>query len=490
MITDALAAAGLLVRAPDAAPAISGLTDDSRKVTPGMLFCAVRGTTADGHAFLADAVRRGAVAVMVAAPVPGAVPQVVVSDPRRALAVAAARWHGDPASAMTLVAVTGTNGKSTTAALIRHVLNEGGDVGSIGTLGAFDGSGALVDPDQVLTTPGALELHAAFRALRERGVRTVVMEASSHALDQQRLAGLRYQVAVFTNFTHDHLDYHGDVAAYLAAKLSLSRLVAPGGAVITNADDPAWRALPDSAHWRRVTFGRYARADVRGTRADLAATGADIAIAFPAAVVATRLPLLGEFNVSNALGAAAAVWALGMEPESIARRLASAPQVPGRMERLVSDEFVVLRDYAHTPDALERAIRALRPLTRGRLVVLFGCGGDRDRRKRPVMGRIAARGADVAIVTSDNPRTEDPERIIDEIEEGMEGIAHLRVTDRREAIHRAVAMLAPGDCLLLAGKGHETYQVVGTQRVPLDERLIVADALAARRARGAAGRAG
>lgn len=486
-IRDALAAAGLLVRAPDATPPIAGLTDDSRKVKPGTLFCAVRGRTADGHAFLNDAVRRGAVAVIVAAPASVPVPQVVVSDTRRALAVAAARWHGDPATTMSLVAVTGTNGKSTTVALIRHILNERGDVGSVGTLGAFDGNGTSVDPDQALTTPGAPELHAVFRALRDRGVQTVVMEASSHALDQQRLAGLRYQAAVFTNLTHDHLDYHGDVQAYLAAKLSLADLVVPGGAVITNADDPAWRALPDSPRWRRTTFGRFSRADVRGTRADLDATGANIEIAFSETTVTTRLPLPGEFNVSNALGAAAAAWTLGMPPEHIARRLASAPQVPGRMERLVSDEFTVLRDYAHTPDALERAIRALRPVTRGRLFVLFGCGGDRDRRKRPVMGRIAARGADVVIVTSDNPRTEDPERIIDEIEEGMEGIGHLRITDRREAIHRAVALLAPGDCLLLAGKGHETYQVVGTERLPLDERLIVTEALAGRGARGPTG---
>jgi UDP-N-acetylmuramoyl-L-alanyl-D-glutamate--2,6-diaminopimelate ligase len=486
-IVAALAEAGLLVQASDTSPVLTGLTDDSRRVVPGALFCAVPGRAADGHAFLDDAVRRQAAAVLVSAAAPVAVPQVVVSDPRRAVAIAAARWYGDPAAAMTLVGVTGTNGKSTTVTLLRHLLNESRDVGSVGTLGAFDGAGESVAPDQVLTTPGAVELHAAFHALGDRGVRTVVMEASSHALDQQRLAGLRLQAAVFTNLTHDHLDYHRDLDAYLAAKLSLAELIAEGGAAVTNADDPAWRVLPIPAGRRHATFARWSRADVRAARATLDATGADLEIAFPDCTVPARLPLLGEFNVSNALGAAAAAWTLGLAPDRIAARLATAPQVAGRMESIAGGGFIVLRDYAHTPDALDRAIKALRPVTRGRLIVLFGCGGDRDRRKRPVMGRIAARGADIAIVTSDNPRTEDPECIIDEIEEGMEDIAHLRIVDRREAIARAVRLLGPGDCLLLAGKGHEAYQVVGTARFPMDEREIVADALAARTAAGEAG---
>jgi UDP-N-acetylmuramoyl-L-alanyl-D-glutamate--2,6-diaminopimelate ligase len=487
-ITDALTAAGLLVQAAQTSPVLTGVTDDSRRATGGTLFCAVRGSTTDGHRFLEDAVVRGAAAALVAAPVPVAVPQVVVSDTRRAVAIAAARWHGHPAATMRLIGVTGTNGKSTTVALLRHLLNEFGDVGSIGTLGAFDGAGASVAPDQVLTTPGAVELHAAFRALRDRGVTTAVMEVSSHALDQQRLTGLTFRAGVFTNLTHDHLDYHGEFDAYLAAKLSLADLVGDGGALVTNADDPAWNAVRAAAGRRMATFGRWTQADVRATHAHLDATGADLEIAFPEGRVATRLPLLGEFNVSNALGAAATAWTLGLAPDRIAARLATAPQVSGRMERVAGDGFVVLRDYAHTPDALERVIRTLRPITKGRLLVLFGCGGDRDRRKRPIMGRIAARGADVAIVTSDNPRTEDPERIIDEIEGGMEGVAHLRITDRREAIARGVALLQPGDCLVLAGKGHETYQVVGTTRLPLDEQAIVREALAARGASPAAPR--
>lgn len=478
----ALDQAGLLRQAPAAWPAIAAVTQDSRQVTTGTLFCAVPGTARDGHAFLEDAVRRGAAAAIVGEARTIPVPTVLVADARKALAVVAAAWHGRPADGLRLIAVTGTNGKSTTVSVTRHLLNSSGTAGSIGTLGAFDGAGAPAGPDVALTTPGALELHAALAALRARGVDTVVMEASSHALHQLRLHGLVFSAAVYTNLTHDHLDYHGDLQSYLAAKLMLSEQMSEQGTDVVNADDPAWEALPQRDGRRRVLFGRSNRAAVRGDDLVLDEQGSAFSIAFGADHRQARLPLLGEFNVSNALGAAAAAWALGISPADIVSRLASAPQVTGRMEQIASGGFVVLRDYAHTPDALDRAIKALRPITRGRLVVLFGCGGDRDRRKRPVMGRIAARGADLAIVTSDNPRTEDPERIVDEIETGMEGVAHLRITDRREAIGRAVAMLEAGDCLLLAGKGHETYQILGTTRVPMDERLIVAEALARRTA--------
>jgi UDP-N-acetylmuramoyl-L-alanyl-D-glutamate--2,6-diaminopimelate ligase len=456
-------------------PPISGITADSRRARPGWLFCAVVGSATDGHRFLEDAVRRGAAAAVVTREAAVAVPQILVRDSRIAAALAAATWHGRPAERLRLVGVTGTNGKSTTVALTRHLLNEQGDAGSVGTLGAFDGAGAPLPDEAGLTTPGPIELHAALATLVERGVRTVVMETSSHALHQRRVAGLRFAAAVYTNLTRDHLDYHAGYDEYLAAKLLLSAQLAPDGAEVVNLDDPAWSALPDRA--RRVTFGLSPAADVRATDVALGAEGSVFRLYCGSVTHVVRLPLLGEFNVSNALGAAATAWALGLTVERLAARLADAPQVPGRMERLVSDGYVVLRDYAHTPDALRRALRTLRPVTRGRLVVLFGCGGDRDRGKRPVMGEIAAREADFAIVTSDNPRTEDPERIIDDVEAGMEGVAHLRIADRREAIHRALPMLGSGDCLLLAGKGHETYQVVGTDKVPFDERTIVHEAL-------------
>ncbi|MBI4502629.1 MAG: UDP-N-acetylmuramoyl-L-alanyl-D-glutamate--2,6-diaminopimelate ligase, partial [Gemmatimonadetes bacterium] len=241
----------------------------------------------------------------------------------------------------------------------------------------------------------------------------------------------------------------------------------------------SWSALERDPRLRRITFGRSPEADVRASEVKMDSSGSRFRMHFGTETRAVELPLLGDFNISNALGAAAAAWGLGRAAAEITARLASAPQVPGRVERIVAEPFTVLRDYAHTPDALERVIDAVKPLTRGRLIVLFGAGGDRDRRKRPVMGRIAARGADLPIVTSDNPRTEDPGAIIDQIEEGMGEVAHLRIVDRREAIHRALGLAQSGDCILLAGKGHETYQVLGTEKVPFDEREIVLSALKA-----------
>ncbi len=479
-VVEALKAEGQLVEAPGAFPELAGVADDSRRVVPGALFCAVVGSNRDGHEYLNDAVRHGAGAALVARRQTLPIPTAVVRDSRVAAAVAAATWYGQPASQLRFVGVTGTNGKSTTVALIRHLLNTSGTVGTVGTLGAFDGSGQPAGPPISLTTPGAVELQEVLAVLRGRGVGTVVAEASSHALDQRRLYGIELAVAVYTNLTHDHLDYHKDFQSYLAAKLLLSTQLTAGGVEVVNADDPAWEALQRDPRWKRLTFSVRGAADVRAGDVKLGAEGTALTMLFGQERRAVSLPLIGEFNVSNALAAAAAAWGLGVSPAEIAQRLATAPQVLGRMERIASEGFVVLRDYAHTPDALERAVRALRPLATGRLIVLFGCGGDRDRRKRPVMGRIAARGADLAIVTSDNPRSEDPDRIIDEIEEGMEGVAHLRITDRREAVTRAIQLLQPGDCLLLAGKGHETYQIIGDTRYPLDERLVVREALARR----------
>jgi UDP-N-acetylmuramoyl-L-alanyl-D-glutamate--2,6-diaminopimelate ligase len=476
-IVGALRDAGLLLAAPDRLPAITGVAADSRRVQPGVLFCAVEGTVADGHKFVPDARARGAAAALVARALTDPIPQIVVADGRTAAATAAAVWFGRPADGLALVGVTGTNGKSTTVALTRHLLNAAGDVGALGTLGGMDGRGEVLPEDAGLTTPGPVELHAAFAELARRGVRTVVMETSSHALHQRRVAGLRFAAAIYTNLTHDHLDYHGDYESYLAAKALLSGHVVAGGLEVVNLDDPAWEGLPRRDGLRRLTFGTSARADVGAEAVRLDARGAAFRLRLGSAVMDAFVPLMGEFNVSNALAAAAVAWGRGLPPEAIAARLAHAPQVPGRMERLASAGYTVLRDYAHTPDALRRALRTLRPLTTGRLIVLFGCGGDRDRHKRPVMGEIAAQEADLAVVTSDNPRSEAPERIIDDIEEGMGSVAHVRIADRRAAIHRALAMLQAGDCLLLAGKGHETYQVVGTTRLPFDEQVIVRDAL-------------
>lgn len=471
---------GQLVRAPGDAPAITGVADDSRRVTAGTLFCAVAGTLEDGHAYVADAAARGAAAALVTRELPAELPLVLVRDGRAAASVVAREWYGRPGDQLDLIAVTGTNGKTTTVAILRHLLNADGHAGSIGTLGACTGSGEPLAGYGTLTTPGTVELQAVLAELRERGIERVVMEASSHALDQRRLETLPLRGAVYTNLTHEHLDYHPDLEAYRQAKLLLSTHLVPGGAEVVNRDDAAWQDLPVRPGLRRIWWGRGADVDVGASEVRLTASGALFVLHLGETAVPVRPPLLGDFNVSNAVAAAATAWVFGVEPEVIGARLATAPQVPGRMERLADAGFVVLRDYAHTPDALERAVQALRPVTTGRLVVLFGAGGDRDRAKRPLMGRVVARGADLAVVTSDNPRTEDPDRIIDEVEQGMEGTPHLRIADRCEAIRQVIAELREGDCLLLAGKGHETYQIIGTERLPFDERDIVREALSAR----------
>jgi UDP-N-acetylmuramoyl-L-alanyl-D-glutamate--2,6-diaminopimelate ligase len=469
---------GLLLRWPaDAPAAVTGVSTDSRHIGEGALFAAWRGTTSDAHAYVAAAARSGAALALVERAAGDApVPQALVRDGRAAAAVAAALCYGDPAEALELLAVTGTNGKTTTVHLLRHLFGEQGPAGSIGTLGAVDGKGRVLPDTGALTTPGPVELQAALAALRDSGVRTVAMEVSSHSLDQGRVAGLRFRAAVFTNLTRDHLDYHGDAASYLAAKCRLDGYLARGGFQIVNADDPAWRALP--ARPERISFGIAEPADVRAMHVEGDSGGMRFTLGARGRSARVFVPLAGRFNVENALGAAATAIGLGRDVEAVARRLADAPQVPGRLERLSETPCVVVRDYAHTPDALERALAALRPLTRGRLLLLFGAGGDRDRGKRPLMGAVAARGADLSIVTSDNPRTEDPERILDEIEAGMGQTPHLRIVDRRAAILRALAIARPDDLLLLAGKGHETYQIVGCDQLPFDEREIVAAATA------------
>jgi UDP-N-acetylmuramoyl-L-alanyl-D-glutamate--2,6-diaminopimelate ligase len=472
---------GLLRAAPAGLPPFTGITTDSRSAGPGVLFVAVRGSQVDGHRFVPDALSRGAAAVVVEGPVNITAPQIVVHDTRRAAIALARAWYGDPAAAMQLVGITGTNGKTTTTGLVRHLLNGEEDAGSIGTLGAFDGAGQSVPSSAgSLTTPGPVDLQATFAALRERGVRRVAMETSSHSLDQGRLDGLLFQAAVFTNLTRDHLDYHRTMEHYLAAKLKLLGLLGKDAVVAVNADDPQWAALPRTAG--TVTFGRHPDADVRAVDPVLSPTESRFRVEGRFGIREVRLPLPGEFNVSNALAAAACVLGLGHSLDDVAGRLAESPQVPGRMERLAGSPFVVLRDYAHTPDALARALEALRPVTPGRVIALFGCGGERDRGKRPMMARIAGTLADFTIVTSDNPRGESPEGIIDEVMVGLPaGAAHLRIADRHQAIRAALAEARPGDTVLLAGKGHETYQVVGKEYRPFDEAAIVRELLGERR---------
>ena len=450
------------------------ITDDSRRVTQGALFVAIRGAAFDGHDYLGAAASSGATGAIVEDAARTALPSFVVRDARRAAGVAARAAFSDPASGLTMVGVTGTNGKTTTVGLLRHLLQEPGSVAaSIGTLGVLRGSaGDVVPGGSGLTTPGVVELQRVLRQLIDSGVTRVAMEVSSHSLDQRRVEGVEFQAAVFTNVSRDHLDYHQTMEAYVAAKARLLDYVTVGGVVVVNADDPAWGVLPKTR--RFVRFGMESASDVTATDIRWTARGSEWTLDAGGDRAPVALPLIGAFNVANALGAAAAAWALGHSVTDIAARLSATPQVLGRLERLL-ERPAVLRDYAHTPDALERAIEAIRPFVTGggRLIVVFGCGGDRDRGKRPQMGAIAETGADFVIVTSDNPRTEDPERILDDIETGMHGTNHERIEDRRAAIARALAMASPDDLVLLAGKGHETYQIRGTTSHPFDEKIVV-----------------
>jgi UDP-N-acetylmuramoyl-L-alanyl-D-glutamate--2,6-diaminopimelate ligase len=482
VVMDALSRAALLVEGPEEKaaplPVITGLTADARRLEPGMLFCAVRGAVLDGHKFVADAAARGASAALVEARQPVAIPQVVVRNGRRAAAAAAEAWYGRPAARLQLIGVTGTNGKTTSVILTRHVMSALWPMGAIGTLGCIDPVGAVVESEAGnLTTPGPIDLQATLAALVERGAAGVAMEVSSHSLDQGRVDGLVFRAAIFTNLTRDHLDYHETFEAYFAAKAKLVGYLADAGLAVVNADDAAWARLPSTP--RRITFGvennGTARADVSARNVQVDAKGARFQLVAPDGTHPVALPLLGRFNVANALGVAACAIGLEVPSAVVAERLSSAPQVPGRMERIAVDPCVVLRDYAHTPDALERALETIREVTApgGRVITVFGAGGDRDRGKRAPMGEIAVRLADIAIATSDNPRTEDPERILDDVEAGMAGKQHYRIVDRRAAIGQALELARQGDTILLAGKGHETYQVIGTTKEPFDEREVV-----------------
>ncbi|MGQ0813327.1 MAG: UDP-N-acetylmuramoyl-L-alanyl-D-glutamate--2,6-diaminopimelate ligase [Gemmatimonadota bacterium] len=455
---------------------LTGITDDSRNVSSGTLFCAWQGTARDSHDFVVSAAQRGAVAAIVERIVADArIPQLVVKDGRRAAAVAASVLYGSPEAKLTIAGVTGTNGKTTTTWIMRYLLSARYSVALIGTLGIFMPDGTLVA--ESLTTPGPVELARVLSALVDGGVTAISMEVSSHALDQGRVQALRFDAAVFTNLTRDHLDYHGTVDAYLDAKRSFAGLLRPGGAAIINADDPAWRGLDRSVP-RAYRFSiRDSDAEIRARDIAISAERTRFVLTAGGAHAAVDLPLIGDYNVQNALGAAGACLAIGYDLDQVAQLLSSVPQVPGRLEKIHGDDYTVLRDYAHTPDALVNVLTTLRPITSGRLIVLFGAGGDRDRGKRPEMGAIAQRLADIAIVTSDNPRGENPDAIIDEITTGMRVGEYVRVVNRREAIAIALEMARPGDVIVLAGKGHETYQIIGSQKFDFDERAIVADLL-------------
>ena len=404
----------------------------------------------------------------------GASHDPAVAAKRIDIARAAAARYNFPAHSLRAVAVTGTNGKTTTVNILRALLNEPeSPAASIGTLGVLVGASGQVMPGGLgLTTPGPDELQRVLRELVDAGIRTVAMEVSSHALDQHRVYGVTFDAGVFTNFTRDHLDYHGTMEEYFGAKAKLISYLKHDGIAVVNAAQPEWRDLPSAP--RTLTFGS-ATGDIRAENITFDGTGSNWTICDRDESAHVRLPLVGDFNVVNALAAAAAAIAVGVTLPTVARLLALIPQIPGRLER-IADSPLVIRDYAHTPDALVRSLAALRPFVSGNLILVFGAGGDRDPGKRPIMGAAAMAGADRVIVTSDNPRTEDPDAIIDEIERGMSG-RYECITDRRSAIAHAIDIAESGDTVLLAGKGHENYQVIGTEKHPFDERQVVAEIL-------------
>ncbi len=481
---------------------VRGLTYDSRAVAPGDLFVALAGELHDGHAYVAQAAKLGASALLVEsteAALPSGVPVIQVRDTRRALAPLARRFFGDPASELDLVGVTGTNGKTSTTYLVEAMLREAGRrVGLIGTVEIrHPGSRTTA----VNTTPESLDLQRTLRAMCTNQVDAVVMEVSSHGLSLGRVAGCRFAVAAILNLTPEHLDFHGDMDRYAEAKQRLFRdHLREGARAVVNLDEPraeAFLAAAREAGAAILTTASSGDADVVLEDADVALTGTRARLRIGGEPVTLTLPLLGDFNLENLRVAATIVHALGVPAEAIARGAEHCPQVPGRLERVGDDVDLptVLVDYAHTPDALEKLLRTVRPLSPGRLLAVFGCGGDRDRTKRAPMAQAVARHADLAIATSDNPRTEDPLAILAEVEAGLDKLPERSLDelasaangyciepDRRTAIERAVAAARSEDTVVIAGKGHEDYQIIGRDRLPFDDRREALRALAAREA--------
>jgi len=450
---------------------ISALALSSGSVSEGALFFCVPGFTADGHDFAADAVKRGAVALVCERPLGLGVPEMVVPDVRATMGPVAAAFYGDPTAELRVVGITGTNGKTTTAFLVRDVLEAAGiQTGLLGTVKRVVGG---VEEPVERTTPEAIDLQAGFREMIGAGDSACVMEVSSHALELGRAAGIHFACKVFTNLTQDHLDFHPTMEDYYVAKRRL--FDGPGRAVV-NADDPYGARLAAELD-DVVTYGIEA-GDYRARNVSFDVSGAAFTVDTPEGELAlgTRLP--GLFNVQNALAALACAGVLGLETERVVSALGAAGRVPGRLEPIEEGQpFGVLVDYAHTPDSLENVLKAARQLTEGKLVVVFGAGGDRDRGKRALMGEVATRLSDRAIVTSDNPRSEDPEAIVDEIVEGA-GSAAERCTDRRRAIGRAIAEAGEGDVVVIAGKGHEQGQEFeGGRKEPFDDVAVAREAL-------------
>ena len=469
---------------------VAAIAYDSRRVVPGSVFVALKGLKADGDAFAEQAMSRGARAIVSQSPKRSgvAVPWIVVRDARLALALLADRFFNHPSRRMPVIGVTGTNGKTTTSYLLCAILDAAGlRAGMLGTV-AYRIAGE--DREASRTTPEAPDVQQLLNEMLERGSKSAVMEVSSHALSLKRVDGMRFAAGVFTNLTRDHLDFHDDMEAYFAAKRRLFEMLPAGAPGVINLDDPRGPSLVEIAS-RPVTYAINSKADVTPGPIEMTLAGLRVDIKTPKGIVPVTSKLVGRPNVYNILAATAAAMALDVPTEAIARGIANLAGVPGRFEVVSQphDDVTVVVDYAHTDDALRNLLETARPLASERLVTVFGCGGDRDRSKRPLMGMVAARLSDVVVITSDNPRSEDPKRIIEEIERGIPAGTQAStrapmvesVVERAEAIERAISIASKGDVVLIAGKGHEKYQQIGDRVLPFDDGEVARAALARRR---------
>jgi UDP-N-acetylmuramoyl-L-alanyl-D-glutamate--2,6-diaminopimelate ligase len=472
-------------------PDISAIAYDSRRVSLGALFFCIPGERTDGHRFAEQAVESGAAALVVERPLGLGVPEVQVACARSAMATTAARFHGDPTETLQVVGITGTNGKTTTAFMVRALIEAGGRrCGLLGTVKAVVGG---VERPAERTTPESADLQADFRAMLEAGQSSCAMEVSSHALQLRRTQGVRFAAGIFTNLTQDHLDFHHSMEQYFQAKRMLFVGAAAPPLKVINIGDPYGARLAREVG-DAVTFGIEQDADYTARELQIASDGATARLCTPAGEAELALPLPGRFNVANALAALASVHQLGGDMESLLGALRKGVRVPGRFEPVEEGQgFAVLVDYAHTPDSLGNVLSAAREITEGRVLCVFGAGGDRDRGKRPVMGEIAARLADIAVITSDNPRSEDPREIVEQVMAGASdatrpaGAPAVEVeVDRRAAIAHALELALPGDVVVIAGKGHEQGQeLAGGEKVPFDDVTVAREELRARGAGGA-----
>jgi UDP-N-acetylmuramoyl-L-alanyl-D-glutamate--2,6-diaminopimelate ligase len=456
-------------------PEITDITYDSRKVIPGALYCALLGRAVDGHEFIPEAERAGAAALLVARPYASSLPQILAHDTREAMALIADRFFGHPSGRMRLVGITGTAGKTTTAFITFSALRAMGHPSALITTVQYSTPRSTRPAER--TTPESPDIQRLLARAIEEGARFGVMEVSSHGVAEKRILGLAFSAGVFTNLGRDHLDYHGTPEAYAEAKLEFFRMLPPSAVAAINADDPWASRFSAETPARVILFSINGRGDLRLRVLASDSGGLALELFYGGESARTHIPLVGLHNASNAGAAAAALLGLGFGLSEVASALRSSKGPPGRFEKVgETRDFLVIVDYAHTPEALSRALKAARLLTRGKLYLVFGCGGNRDKGKRPLMGRVAEQEADSVILTTDNPRDEEPADIIREILSGMETAPEV-ILDRREAIRRAISRLAPGDVLLIAGKGHEDYMEIKGERVPFSDKAVAEEAL-------------